>query len=139
MVLIFFYAKGVIYSGETVNTEYIRKALATFLKAFRKKRPITSSQDWFLHWDNAPIHTAPSVKQFLVVSIKMIRHPPYSPDRAPVDFFLFPRVKSDLAASLCQDTFRTSWEGVIQTIARTSSPRLLAVDEALQIVRPNRR
>jgi hypothetical protein len=50
MVLIFIYAKGVIYtnyvpSGETVNTEYIRKALAAFLKAFRKKGPITSSQD----------------------------------------------------------------------------------------------
>jgi hypothetical protein len=54
MVLVFFDAKGVIYTnyvpkGETVNAEYIKKALARFLKIFQAKRPIMASQDWFLH------------------------------------------------------------------------------------------
>jgi hypothetical protein len=50
----------------------------------------------------------------VVKGIKLIRHPPYSPDRALADFFLFPRVKSDLDGYwLCQDTFEMSWEGVI--------------------------
>jgi hypothetical protein len=66
MVLVFFDAKGVIYTnyvpnGETVNAEYIKKALARFLKVFKAKRPIMVSQNWFLHWDNAPFHTAATV------------------------------------------------------------------------------
>jgi hypothetical protein len=34
------------------------------------------------------------VKQFLASkSIYVIQHPPYSPDLAPANFFLFPKVK----------------------------------------------
>ena len=53
-----------------------------------------SSCDWFLHHDNAPAHTALSVQQFLVKNkMTVIPHPPYSPDLALCDFFLFPRIK----------------------------------------------
>jgi histone-lysine N-methyltransferase SETMAR len=103
MVLVFFDAKGVIYTnyvpkGETVNALYIRNAVARFLKGFKEKRPIMSSQDWWLHWDNATVHTPTSVMDFLAAKgVKTIPHPPYSPDLAPADFFLFPRVKSELA------------------------------------------
>ncbi len=85
MVLMFFDANGVIYTnyvpkGETVNAEYIKKSVARFLKIFRKKRPVMSSQEWFLHWDNAQVHTAATVQDYLAVKgIKTIRHRPYSP------------------------------------------------------------
>ncbi len=125
MVLVFFDAKGVIYTnyvpkGETVNAEYIKKSMARFLKVFRKKRPIMSSQEWFLHRDNAPVHTAATVKDYLTAKgIKTIRHPPYSPDLAPADFFLFPKVKSELAGlSLTQGTFQKTWDGVVCKIAK---------------------
>jgi hypothetical protein len=40
---------------------------------FRKKRPIVWFQDWFLHWDNSPVHTAAIVQWFLAVNgVKMI-------------------------------------------------------------------
>jgi hypothetical protein len=50
MVLVFFDMKGAIYmnyitKGETVNAEYIKKALARFLKVFKTKRSIMSPQD----------------------------------------------------------------------------------------------
>jgi hypothetical protein len=48
---------------------------------------------WILHHDNAPAHNALSVKLFLA---KHKKHPPYSPDLAPCDFFLFPKIKSAL-------------------------------------------
>jgi len=43
----------------------------------------------------APAHTALSVQQFLAKKKNMtvIPHPPYSPDLAQCDFFLFPRMK----------------------------------------------
>jgi hypothetical protein len=70
MVLVFFDAKGVIYmnyvpKGETVNAEYIKKSVARFLKIFRKKRPVMSSQDRWLYWDNTPVHTVATVQKFL--------------------------------------------------------------------------
>jgi hypothetical protein len=49
----------------------------------------------------------------------MTPHPPYSLDITPTNFYLFPRVKSELAGlSLSQDSFKTSWVGVLQTIAK---------------------
>jgi hypothetical protein len=45
--------------------------------------------------------------------------PPYSPDLAPVDFFLFQKVKEQLAGlHLTQESLRSVWEGVTHTIAQ---------------------
>jgi histone-lysine N-methyltransferase SETMAR len=75
-------------------------------------------QEWFLHWDNAPIHTAASVKKwFADHSIQLLLHPPYSPDLAPADVFLFRRVKEELAGlSLDEDSLKKTREGVVRTI-----------------------
>ncbi|GFW99473.1 putative mariner transposase [Trichonephila clavipes] len=54
-------------------------------------------KSWIFHQDNAPAHSALSVKRFLAKhSIPVLEHPPYSPDLAPCDFCLFPKVKSAL-------------------------------------------
>ena len=125
MVLAFFDSKGLIYTnyvprGTTVNAKYIVGALGRFLKIFRKKRPVMAQQEWFFHWDNAPVHTAAVVQDWIAArGVQMIRHPPYSPDLAPADFFLFPTVKKELAGrTLTPDTFKTSWEGAVRTIAK---------------------
>ena len=50
---------------------------------------------WILHHDNAPDHAAFSVAQFLTSKgITVMSQPPYSPDLAPCDFFLFQKAKS---------------------------------------------
>jgi len=50
-----------------------------------------------LHQDNVPAHNTLSVKQFLAnKNITELEHPPYSPDLAPCDFYLFPKIKSVL-------------------------------------------
>ena len=47
--------------------------------------------------DNAPAHNAPSVKRYLAKNkIPVKEHPPYSPDLAPCDIFLFPKINSAL-------------------------------------------
>jgi histone-lysine N-methyltransferase SETMAR len=39
--------------------------------------------------------------------IKLIEHPPYSPNLAPADYFLFPRIKRELAGlTLTQNTLQ---------------------------------
>ena len=48
----------------------------------------------------------------------MIQHPPYSPDLAPAGFFLFPKVKEQLAGiTLTQQSFRSTWDRVLTTIS----------------------
>ncbi len=48
-------------SGEIANTAYIMKDLAQSQPIFKSRRLALSSQDWFLYWDKAPVHTAASV------------------------------------------------------------------------------
>jgi transposase len=44
-----------------------------------------------------PAHTAFSIGEFLAKkNIPTLPHPPYSPDLAPCDFYLFPKLKSKL-------------------------------------------
>jgi len=50
-----------------------------------------------LHHDNAPSHTALSLREFLATKqITVLEHPVYSPDLAPSDFYLFPKIKEIL-------------------------------------------
>lgn len=50
-----------------------------------------------LHQDNAPAHTAETTRLELgVLGCQLLDHPPYSPDLAPMDFRIFPVVKSAL-------------------------------------------
>ena len=49
------------------------------------------------HQDNAPVHNSILVIDYLTqMGIKTVPHPPYSPDLAPCDFWLFPKLKENL-------------------------------------------
>ena len=51
------------------------------------------ADNWMLHHDNAPCHTAISVIEFLAKKgIPVVPQPPHSPDLSPCDFF-FPKTK----------------------------------------------
>lgn len=65
---------------------------------------IAESGDWFLLHDNAPSHNAAIVKEFLAKkTVTVLHHPPYSPDLAPADYFLFPKLKSHLKGRHFED------------------------------------
>jgi len=67
-------------------------------EAIRKKRPeLWNNQSWVLHHDNAPAHMSLLVRDFLAkTSTATMPQPPYSPDLAPCDFFLFPKLKNSM-------------------------------------------
>ena len=123
MVLAFFDSRGMIYChtvprGKTVNGEYIIEVMKRFLKVFKRKRPEIAASPWLFHWDNAPVHTANNDTKFLAKNnIRTLQHPLYSPDLAPADYFLFRRLKSDLAGvSVTPETFKTELERVLRSI-----------------------
>ena len=99
----FFDASGVVHheylpEGSIVNQTYYNEVLKRLRDAIRRKRPeLRRSGDWFFHHDNAPVHSALRAREFLVKhSITVLPHPPYSPDLAACDFFLFPMLKRPL-------------------------------------------
>lgn len=103
MLIVFFYHEGVVHheyapKGQTINKEYYVEILKRLRDAVRRKRPhLWSSGDWLLHHDNAPAHKSNLVQQFLAKhKISQLRQPPYSPDIAPCDFWLFPVMKKPL-------------------------------------------
>jgi histone-lysine N-methyltransferase SETMAR len=50
-----------------------------------------------LHQDNAPAHTSQTIQLELdLLGFECLKHPPYSPDLAPMDFAVFPYIKSFL-------------------------------------------
>ena len=51
------------------------------------------SGQWHFQQDNAPVHNSILVTECLTkMSTKTVRHPPYSRDLAPGDFWLFPKL-----------------------------------------------
>ena len=56
-----------------------------------------------LHHDNAPSHKAIIVNDFLVKKLtNIIEQPPYSPDMAPANVFLFAKLKLPLRGTRFQ-------------------------------------
>ena len=61
------------------------------------------------------------VRDFMATKekIEMMDHPPYCPDRAPCDFFLFPKLKNKMEGEfLSVKTFKTRWDGVAATLTK---------------------
>ena len=100
LIIPFFDSTGMIYmhwvpTGQTVNKEYYVQVLREFRKRFLWKRPaLLKSAQWHFHQDNAPVHNSILVTDYLTkMGIKTLPRPPYSPDLAPCDFWLFPKLR----------------------------------------------
>jgi len=103
MLMAFFDIDGLVHHeyvprGQTVNKEFYKTVLQRPHDAVRRHRPEKwHSGNWILHHDNAPAHRAVTTNEFLAKhNIPSLPHPPYSPDLAPCDFFLFPQLKKTM-------------------------------------------
>ena len=66
-----------------------------------KRLALFKSGQWHFHQDNAPVHNSILVTDYLTkIVIKTVSQPPYSPELAPSDFWLFPKLKEKLRLSL---------------------------------------
>ena len=74
---------------------YYVEVLREFRKRLRRKRPaLFKSAQCHFHQNNAPVHNTILITDYLTkMGIKTVRHPPYSPDRAPCVFWLFPKLR----------------------------------------------
>jgi histone-lysine N-methyltransferase SETMAR len=97
--------------GQPINKEYYLEFIRHLCDAVRRKRlDLWASHNWQLHHDNAPAHSSHLIQSFLAKhGIPVVCHAPYSPDMAPCDFWLFPKLKRPLKGShfdSCDDIMR---------------------------------
>ncbi|UYV75320.1 hypothetical protein LAZ67_12003485 [Cordylochernes scorpioides] len=101
IIIVFFDIRGIVHcefvpQGQTVNSAFYLEVLRRLKRRIARVR--TDIKDTVkLHHDNATSHTAFIITNFLARSnTPVIPHSPYSPDLAPCDFFLFPRLKREM-------------------------------------------
>ena len=84
-----------VSTGQTVKKEYYVEVLRGFRKRFRRKRPaLFKSGQWHFHEDNTTVHNSILVTDYLFkMGMKTVPQPLYSPDLAPCDFCLFPKLR----------------------------------------------
>ena len=100
ILIIFLDCEGVVHYEfapriQMINKKYYVEVLKRLHDAVKRKRPrFWSRGGWLFHHDNAPAHSSNLVQQFLAKhKIVQLRQPPYSPDIAPCDFRMFPKLK----------------------------------------------
>ena len=97
LYVIFFEYKGPIIQiavpkGRTVTAKFYKNVVLRKLKKYHK---ICHPKTWLKHLrllhDNAPAHKAHLVTEFLEsAKVTVLPHPPFPPDLAACDYFLFP-------------------------------------------------
>lgn len=96
---------GVVYyellkPNQTIDGNLYRTQLMRLSRALREKRPQYEQRHnkVILQHDNARPHVAKQVKNYLeTLNWEILPHPPYSPDIAPSDYYLFRSMAHGLA------------------------------------------
>ncbi|KAG6803711.1 Ammar1 transposase [Apis mellifera caucasica] len=95
--------KGIVYfellsPNRTINSVVYIEQLTKLNNAVEEKRPeLTNRKGVVFHHDNARPHTFLATRQKLLeLGWDVLPHPPYSPDLAPSDYFLFRSLQNSL-------------------------------------------
>lgn len=119
MASVFWDANGIIFidylkKGTTINSDYYCALLDRLKAEIAKKRPHLQKKKVLFHQDNAPCHKSmKTMAKLNELGFELLPHPPYSPDLAPSDFFLF----SDLKRMLAGKKFKSNDEVIAETEA----------------------
>ena len=86
--------------GQTINGQYYANLLRKLRGDIKLKRRGMLSKGVRFHQDNAPVHkSAIAMAAAHECRFELLPHPPYSPDLAPSDFHLFPKLKNALSGN----------------------------------------
>jgi histone-lysine N-methyltransferase SETMAR len=103
MIITFFNIKGIVHieffpTGQSVNSGFYCDVLWQLRENAPRRHPeLRQEQTQLLHHDNTLFllfHLHPAMSGETPMAV--ILHPPYSPDLAPCDLFLFPTMKFKL-------------------------------------------
>jgi len=99
MATVFWDSEGVVLTdylehGRTITGTYYADLIGKCRAALKEKRRGKLRRGVLFHQDNAPAHTSSQAMTAIRnAGFELLRHPSYSPDLAPSDFYLFPKLK----------------------------------------------
>lgn len=125
MICVFFKSTGpmhvdVLKKGKTIdNKYYIQNCLKPVVKEIMSQRPISGTDNMKILHDNAKPHVHYNVKKYLKTeNLKLIDHPPYSPDLAPCDYWLFNEIKRRLPAQTDEKCLKSEITEILNSIPK---------------------
>ena len=85
--------------GLRINSaNFCENTIAAAIGWCKNKRKVGGVESFVFHMDNAPCHNSRATREYLEENkVVRIDHPPYSPDLAPCDFYLFGYIKNTFA------------------------------------------
>ena len=96
LLCVFWDRQGIIYrhymlSGKTIDSDSYCEMLDNLAARIAEDRPCLANRKGVLfHQDNAKPHTSKkTIRHLQQLGWELVEHPPYSPDLAPSDFYLF--------------------------------------------------
>lgn len=96
---------------KTITGQYYANLLDRLNEAIKIKRPHLAKKKIIFHQDNAPAHTSMiAMAKLHELRYELLPHPPYSPDLAPSDYFLFPNLKRWLQGKKFYTNEEVEWE-----------------------------
>ena len=102
--------KGVVFfellpRNQTINSDVYCRQLNKLNAAVKEKRPeLVNRKVVIFHHDNATPHTSLAARQkWLRLGWEVMLHPPYSPDLAPSDYYLFRSLQNSLNGKTFND------------------------------------
>ena len=114
---VFWDAHGILFidyleKGKTINCDYYMALLDRLSAEIKKKRPYMQKKKVMFHQDNALCHKyMKTMVKLNELSFELLSHPPYSPDLAPSDYWLF----ADLKKMLQRKRFGSNEEVIAET------------------------
>jgi histone-lysine N-methyltransferase SETMAR len=113
----------VLEKGRKFNAGYYIAEILEPLSRWCSIEAVGNERKLLMYADNVRPHTTNlSTQYFTENQMKSVPHPPYSPDLAPSDFYLFGYVKRFLAGLSFEDTdqLRAAVEGVLEGIEKVT-------------------
>ncbi len=102
MLILFFDSHGVVHTffldEGTVTTKIYLQAVQGMRESLRRKHPdLWNDQNFILLQDNALPHTSDDAEEYFdQMGMELWKHPAYSPDISPCDYWAFPLLKSKI-------------------------------------------
>ena len=102
--------KGVVFfellpKNQTINSDVYCRQLNKLNAAVKEKRlELVNRKGLIFHYDNATPHTSLATRQKLLrLGWEVMLHPPYSPNLAPSDYYLFRSLQNSLNGKTFND------------------------------------
>lgn len=100
---VFWDSQGIILidyleKGKTITGVSYSSLLDRLKIELQEKRPQLPHKEILFHHNNAPAHSSEvAAAKLMEIGFQLVSHPPYSPDLAPSDYYLFPDMKKWMA------------------------------------------